>query len=66
MTKLIGIAFAIGLALLEVGKLREATYRMALLAAHSMEHDIISLGQLNKALYGENVGRNHVRHHKNH
>jgi hypothetical protein len=63
MTKIIVFTFTLGLAFLEAGKLREATYHMALLAADATQHDMISLGQLSKALNGELPAKKSIHQH---
>jgi hypothetical protein len=52
MTKLIMFALGLALALAEAGKLKEATYKIALLAAEAQKQDIISLGAWSRALNG--------------
>lgn len=49
------ITFALGLAigLAEAGKLKEATYKMALMAANAQQYDMISLGKLSRELNSE-------------
>jgi hypothetical protein len=64
MTKIIAFGLALGLAYLEAGKLREATYHMALLAADATQHGMISLGQLNRSLNGDPMPAGHHRVHK--
>jgi len=66
MTKIIALGFALGLAFLEAGRLKEATYHMAKLAAEAQQDDMISLGKWARMLESGGV-KSHGQHkaHKN-
>ena len=56
-TKLIMALLVLGLVLAETGQIRRATLYIANLAVEAQKHDVVSLGQWNRALNSSNSKR---------